>query len=55
MKLRQSATYIAFDQFDCEWDGRTGRAETQWHHEIMKLQRERRLARKETATLSARR
>jgi hypothetical protein len=46
--------YVAFDQFDCEWNGHSGLAETQWHHEIMKLQRERRLARKETATLSAR-
>jgi hypothetical protein len=37
--------YISFDQFDCEWAGRTGLGETQWHDEIMRLQRERRSAR----------
>jgi hypothetical protein len=43
--------YISFDQFDCEWDGRTGLAETEWHHEVMFLQRERRLARNNAAAL----
>jgi hypothetical protein len=45
--------YISFDQFDCEWNGRKGLGETQWHHEVMRLQRERRLARTDQARLSA--
>jgi hypothetical protein len=44
--------YISFDQFDCECDGRTGLGETQWHAEIMHLQRERRAARAQGAGLS---
>ena len=35
-------TYISFDQFTCSWAGRTGLGETQWHHEIMALQGQRR-------------
>lgn len=36
--------YISFDQFDCQWDGHEGLAETQWHNEIMRMQGERRAA-----------
>lgn len=45
--------YISFDQFDCECNGLTGLGETQWHAEIMHLQRERRTARSDGAGLSA--
>lgn len=37
--------YISFDQFDCRWAEQVGLGETQWHHEIMHLQGERRRAR----------
>jgi hypothetical protein len=46
--------YISFDQVDCEWDGRTGLGELQWHHEIMHLQRERRRARQSAGVSAAR-
>jgi hypothetical protein len=45
--------YIAFEQFDCEWNGRTGLAEAQWHHEVTQLQGQRRLARANEVTAHA--
>ncbi|MFE5706096.1 hypothetical protein [Rhodococcus koreensis] len=38
--------YVVFDQLRFQWEGREGLGETQWHHEVMKLQRERRAARR---------
>jgi hypothetical protein len=45
--------YISFDQVDCEWNGRRGLGEVEWHEEIMRLQGQRRLARAAVAAPAA--